>query len=166
MLAGVLTNTGCTATSVITTNPITGITTTNTVTQFDPNKTATELKVIIPNAVKLVPSQYRNYVMDAQGTACSLIGSTNVTPDDITAIFGQTGIASIKTPEVEGVTATVYGLYSACYDDLILAHLPQDQIVADMTIVLQGLCDALTQGLAQSPIPVAPVVAGPPVPNP
>lgn len=149
LFAAVIT-TGCMGVQKVSINPITGISETNTVEQLDPNKVATGLKTIIPGAVKLVPSQYRIYVVDAQGAACSLIGSTNVTPDDINAIFNQTGIASIKTPEVEGVTVTIYGIYSAFYDDLVLAHLPQNQIVADMTIVLQGICDSLTTGLNES----------------
>ena len=125
--------------------------------QFDANKTVSVLHAIIPPAVRFATTtapQYRVLIVDAQVAACTLVGSSNVTPANIKVVFDQTGINSIKTPEIEGVTATVYGIYSAFYDDLVTAHLPQNEIMTDMTIVLQGLCDALTQGLAlSSPIP-------------
>ncbi len=152
LLAGVL-FTGCATGPQVVTNPD-GSTVTNTVRHFDPVKTAKVMHQIIPPAVRYADAtvpQYRPLIVDAQVAACALVGSTNVTPENIKAVFAQTGINDVQSPEIQGVTVTVYGLYSAFYDDLVTAHLPQNEIVFDMRIVLQGICDSLSAGLAASP---------------
>lgn len=160
MLAGVLVlGSGCstTTTQVVTANP-NGTFTTNVIVthQFDAAKTVKVMNRVVPQAVvyadKAAP-QYRQYIVDAQVAACALVGSTNVTPADLKVVFAQTGITTIQTPEIEDAVATIYGLYSDFYDQLVAAHLPQDQIVANMTLIIQGLCDSLSAGLAQSPPP-------------
>ncbi len=141
--------TGCTTVTTVTPGPG-GASVTNQVQHFDPVKVVKVMHQVVPPAVRYANAttpQYRTYIVDAQVAACLLVGSTNVTPANIAAVFAQTGINSIQTPEIEGVTASVYGIYSAFYDDLIAAHLPQTEVVADMTIVLQGICDSLTEGL-------------------
>ena len=161
LLAGVLT-TGCKTTSTVTVHPD-GSSTTNTVTHFDATSTVKVMHQIIPPAVKYADQatpQYQQYIVDAQVAACSLVGSTNVTPDALKSVMESTGINGIKTPEIEGVVTSVYGIYSAFYDDLVTAHLPQNQIVDSMTVLLQGLCDSLTEGLNSSP----PVVISDPAP--
>lgn len=131
---------------------------------FDAQKTAKVIKTVIPPAVVYADQnavQYRKFIVDAQVVACSLVGSTNVSPDEIKIAFASTGINEIQSPEIEGVTATVYGLYSSFYDDLISAHLPQDQIVTNATIVIQAICDGLSQGLAESPASAAVQIGSP-----
>lgn len=129
---------------------------TNIVQQFDAQKAARIMHRVIPPAVQYANTtapQYRKYIVDAQVAACSLVGSTNVTPEAIKAIFDQTGIATVKAPEIQGATMTIYDLYSAFYDDLVTAHLPQNEIVQDMTVLLQQLCNDLSDGLNSSPQP-------------
>ena len=156
--------TGCSTTTTVTANP-NGTFTTNTVHQFDAQKTVKIMHRVIPQAVvyanRTVP-QYRPFIVDAQVAACALVGSTNVTPENLKVVFAQTGITGIQTPEIEDAVATIYGLYSDFYDQLVAAHLPQDQIVANMTLIIQALCDSLSAGLAQSQPTATP--ASPPVP--
>ncbi len=153
---------GCSTTTEISTTTGTNgvpVVITNMVRHFDAVKTAKVMHQVIPAAVvyanKSVP-QYRQYIVDAQVAACALVGSTNVSPASIHAIFEQAGINNIRAPETEGVAATVYGIYSAFYDDLVTARLPQNEIVANMTVLLQAICDSLSEGLAKSPPPGIP----------
>jgi hypothetical protein len=131
---------------------------TGVVTQtFDAQKTASVMRAVIPPAVQFADAnapQYAQYIVAAQVVTCGLVGSTNVTPTAIQTALNATGINEIKTPEIEGVTATVYGIYTAFYADLVTAHLPQSEIVTNTSIVLQAVCDSLTQGLGTNVAPV------------
>jgi hypothetical protein len=158
LAAAVITLTGCVTKQTVTqTSP--GVFATNTVTTIDPVRTSAAIHSIVPGGVELAVSKAPNvrpYIVDAQVAICSLTDSTNLSPDALKAVVAQTGIQQIQTPEIETVIASVYGLYSAYYGDVINQQLDKNAQTAALVPVLQAICESLGEGLAQSAPPLLP----------
>lgn len=147
-----LLTTGCTTTQQITHWPD-GTSTTNAVKQLDPQKTASAIRFIIPSAVTIAvahePSA-REYIAKAQVAICFAASAGQTSPDQLKAAVNATGVREIQTPEAQTAITAVYGIYEAYYGDVIAQKLDQNQWLIP---VLRAICDGLTEGLANAPVP-------------
>ena len=140
---------GCKTTTTVSQGPD-GSSVTNSVTTIDPARTSAVIKAIIPPAVRLAvtkePKSYK-WITDAQIAICALSASTNVTPALLKAVVTQaTGQA--PTPEVQATAESIYGIYAAYWQDVVLAKTDQNAQLAALRPVLEALCESLTIGLA------------------
>ncbi len=120
-----------------------------TIRQFDPDRTATVLRTMLPPAVRIAVAkepQVAPWILDAKVAVCALVDSGKVTPADLKAAVGSTGIKEIDTPESQALIESAFAIYSAAYSDAISKHLD----ATNMIPVLKGICDGLNDGLGES----------------